>query len=815
MSSSIRDADIAIIGMACRFPGATNLATFWRNLCEGIESISFFENEQLSTKDSFSDGSLVQAGATLDDVELFDANFFNYSTQDAEITDPQHRFFLECSWEAIEDAGYNPYSYKGLIGVYAGVGLNTYLINNILPNHELKHKNFLGSILNLKMMIGNDKDYLPTQVSYKLNLRGPSVNVQTACSTSLVAVHIACQSILNGECDMALAGAANIIVPQKTGYYYQEGMMFSPDGHCRTFDSEAQGTVFGSGVGVVLLKSLQKAIEDGDSVYAVIKGTAINNDGAMKVGYTTPSVEGQASVIQEALAVSEINSETISYVEAHGTATPLGDPIEVAALTQAFNSSKRSYCAIGSVKTNFGHLGWAAGIAGLIKTVLSLQHKQIPPSLHYKKPNPRIDFDNSPFYMNTELKDWITSGIQRRAGVSAFGIGGTNAHAVLEEAPKRVVEKKIKDLPYHLLTLSAKTQQGLLELANRYKDVVTSMPDNEIQNICFTSNVGRNHFNQRLAIMTSSCNDVCEKLENYVELKSKQISTTIDSKPKDKKIAFLFSGEGTQYFGMGRQLYETQPVFRKTMDQCNALFKEIRKMDLLDIIYSTDTHDTRLNSNEFLQPALYSLQLALVNLWKYYGIKPDFILGDGLGECAAACVSGVFSLADGFKIVIQRAILMQSLLENIEIDFMLQDFKKTLNNIIFLPPRIKIISSVTGLLIDKDITTPEYWHRYIQTSLKFREGIDILGSSEISVFIEIGPKQILLELAQQWLSNLNAIWIPSLCEGKNDWEVMLTSLGELYVHGCQIDWNLFHKGYSRQTIHLPTYPFQRQRYWVG
>ena len=437
---------IAIIGMAGRFPGAKNVDEFWQNLRDGVESISFFSEEELESlgihKSVVRDPRYVKARGVLEDIELFDASFFGFNPREAEITDPQNRFFLESAWQALENAGYNSEIYEGSIGVYAGAGsFNTYFLNNLYPNHQLRE-----SVGDFQLVIANEKDFLATRVSYKLNLKGPSMTVQTACSTSLVAISMACQSLLTYQCDMALAGGVSIGVNQKTGYFYKEGMIFSPDGHCRAFDAKAQGTVSGSGVGIVVLKRLEEARADGDYIHAVIKGSALNNDGA-KIGYTAPSIDGQAQAIADALAIAEIPPETVSYIEAHGTGTPLGDPIEIAALTQAFSleTKKKGFCAIGSAKTNIGHLDTAAGVAGLIKTVQALKHQLIPPSLHFEQANPKIDFANSPFYVNTKLSEWKAGKTPRRAGVSSFGIGGTNAHVVLEEAPS--VEKSGESRP--------------------------------------------------------------------------------------------------------------------------------------------------------------------------------------------------------------------------------------------------------------------------------------------------------------------------------------------------------------------------------
>ncbi len=453
-------AGIAIIGVAGRFPGAETIEQFWQNLRDGVESISFFADDELVEEGI--DASLlenpnyVKAGGILEDADLFDAAFFGYTLREAELLDPQQRIFLESAWEALENAGYDPAGCDVPVGVYAGASLNTYFLNNLLPvvNHE-------NSVDQFQAMISSDKDFLTTRLSYKLNLSGPSLDVQTACSTSLVAVQLACQSLLNYECDMALAGGVSIMSPQKSGYLYEEGMIMSPDGHCRAFDADAQGMVAGQGVGIVVLKRLAEAVEDGDHIYAVIKGAAVNNDGSDKIGYTAPNVNGQIQVIAVAQALAEIDAGTISYLETHGTGTSLGDPIEITALTSAFRlaTEKRNFCAIGSVKTNIGHLDAAAGVAGLIKTTLALKNKEIPPSLNFSRPNPKIDFDNSPFYVNTSLREWRTEGFPRRAGVSSFGIGGTNAHVVLEEAS--TVRPSGASRPWQLLCLSAKTDSAL------------------------------------------------------------------------------------------------------------------------------------------------------------------------------------------------------------------------------------------------------------------------------------------------------------------------------------------------------------------
>ena len=506
-----KDNAIAVIGMACRVPGAKNIDEFWHNLKYGKESISFFTDEELleggTDHKLLKNPDYVKAGGVLSDIEMFDASFFNFTPKEAEAIDPQHRIFMECAWEALENAGCKPETDEYLTGVFAGVEMNTYMLNNLYTNPEhLKQEDAF------QVMLGNDKDFLSTSVSYKLNLKGPSVNIQTACSTSLVAVHFACQSLLNKESDIALAGGVSVRVPHKSGYLYQEGMIASPDGHCRAFDAKAKGTVGGSGCGIVVLKRLKDALKDNDSIYAVIKGSAVNNDGSVKVGYTAPGVDGQAAVISMAINEAGIDPETITYIEAHGTGTELGDPVEIAALTQAFarHTQKKNFCAIGSVKTNTGHLGTAAGVTGLIKTILALKNKKIPPSLHFENPNPQIDFANSPFYVNKKLSEWNKDSAPLRAGVSSFGIGGTNAHVILEEAPETKISETSQS--YHLISLSAKTESALDKASANLADYLKQNPDINISDVAYTLLVGRSDFSHRRFFVCKDVEDAVKKL---------------------------------------------------------------------------------------------------------------------------------------------------------------------------------------------------------------------------------------------------------------------------------------------------------------
>jgi len=709
----MNETGIAIVGMSCRFPGAENIELFWQNLRDGVESVSFFSEQELISSGldpaMLDNPYYVRARAILPDIELFDASFFGFSPGEVEMMDPQHRLFLEEAWKALEHAGYDPDSYEGLIGVYAGVGLNTYLLNNLYP-----YLNFSEPATAFQGIIGNSSNFLTTRVSYKLNLKGPSVNVQTACSTSLVAVHLACQSLLYGECDLALAGGVTIYVPQKTGYVYQEGMIFSPDGHCRAFDTQANGIVSGNGVGIVVLKRLTDAIDDGDYIHAIIRGTAINNDGLLKVGYTAPSVDGQAAVIAEAQAIAGVDAETITYIEAHGTGTVLGDPIEIRALTQAFqeNTQKKGFCAIGSVKTNFGHLDAAAGAAGLIKTVLALEHKLLPPSLNFERPNPTIDFENSPFYVNATLSEWKpvldsdrgTDEIPRRAGVSSFGIGGTNAHIVLEEFKSRkskAESRKSKTRLERLLVISAKTESALETGTANLAEHLKQHPDINLADVAYTLQRGRKRFNHRRILVCQTYDETVNLLKT---LDSKRVLTGFQEAEK-RPVVFMFPGQGAQYVNMALGLYEREPTFREQVDRCSELLKPLMRIDLRHILYpgsAPNTVDLRsglkkippnpplkkgrkehvppfpkgglggiladgmpalpgLEQTAVTQPAIFVIEYALAKLWMEWGIYPQAMIGHSVGEYVAACLAGVFSLEDALTILTARAQLMQQL----------------------------------------------------------------------------------------------------------------------------------------------------------
>ncbi len=894
----VKNNDIAVIGLSCRFPGANNIAEFWHNLSHGIESVTFFTEEEIIAAGidpvSVHHPNYVKGNPILSDIESFDAQFFGYTAREVELLDPQQRIFLECCWEVLEDAGYNSLDYQGAIGLYAGASMNSYILNNIYPNrHLLDPQDNLDvttfdSYGGFQLMVANDKDYLPTRTSYKLNLRGPSINVQTACSTTLVTVHLACQSLLSGECDIALAGGASVKAPQKAGHLFQEGMIVSPDGHCRTFDVKAQGTVFGSGIGVVALKRLEDAISDGDHIYAIVKGSAVNNDGLMKVGYMAPSSDGQAAVAAEAMTIAGVTADTIGFVEAHGTGTEMGDPIEVAGLTQAFRmtTDKKAFCPIGAVKTNVGHLQIASGVVGFIKAVLALYHKQIPPTLHFEQANPNIDFANSPFYVNTQLLDWQTINEQpRRAGVNSLGIGGTNAHVILEEAPTFTNSINEIERPLHLLTLSAKNEAALQQLTQNYLNWLKKQSGN-LADICFTANVGRAHFEHRLAII---CSDTVDLL-NQLQKNPAQFS----QKAKERlNIAFLFTGQGSQYVGMAKQLFETQPTFRATLEHCEAILRDDLEQSLLQVLYPETLAncegkqcvitDSPLNETAYTQPALFAIEYALAQLWLSWGIKPNYVMGHSLGEYVAACIAGVFSLEDGLKLVAERARLMQALPQNgsmvaifvhekrvataiqpytekvsiaainspenivisgekeaiqaIVANFtaqgvktstlqvshafhsplmtkMLPAFEQVVKTINFALPQIPLISNLTGLLVDEEITTPTYWCHHILQSVQWVKSVATLEQQGCDTWIEIGAKPTLLGLVRQTVTSDNMTYLPSLHRDKTDWQQLLESVSTLYMQGAAFNWQHFDQDYQRRRLPLPTYPFQRQRYWI-
>ncbi|MEQ8973601.1 MAG: SDR family oxidoreductase [Coleofasciculus sp. C1-SOL-03] len=871
--------EIAIVGMSGRFPGAKDIDAFWQNLREGVESVSFFSEDQLLASGVdptlLNNPNYIKAKSILSDIELFDAQFFGFSPKEAELMDPQHRLFLEHAWDAIEKIGCNPETYEGSIGVYAGVENNTYWLNNIGHN--------IGNFPDIQTLFGNGADYLSTRVSYKLNLKGPSVTVQTACSTSLVAVHLACQSLLNGECDISLAGGVSLTIPEKAGYSYEAGGIASADGHCRAFDAQAQGTVFGEGIGIVVLKRLADAIADGDCIHAIIKGSAINNDGSLKAGYTAPSPDGQSAVISEAQAVAGIEPETVTYIEAHGTGTALGDPIEITALTQVFRKStdKKEFCAIGSVKTNFGHLGVAAGVAGLIKTVLSLKHQLIPPSLHFQQPNPQIDFANSPFYVNTQLSEWQNGKTPRRAGVSSFGIGGTNAHVILEEAP--VVAASSSSRSRQLLLLSAKTHSALETATTNLANHLKQHPQLNLADVAYTLQVGRRGFNHRRMVIVEDIEDALQALESDPQ----RVFTSV-TEGRDRSVVFMFSGQGAQYANMARELYQSEAIFREVCDRCCELLQPQIGLDLRQLLYPKEEDAQKaaqqLQQTAITQPALFAIEYALAKLWMSWGVHPVAMIGHSIGEYVAACLAGVFSLEDALALVTARGQLMQQLpsgsmlavpLPEKEVQLLLgetlslaaingssscvvsgtteavealqnqlassgvdcrrlhtshafhspmmepilEPFQERVTQVTLKPPQIPYVSNVTGTWITvQEATAPSYWTAHLRQTVRLAEGLQELLKKSAHVLLEVGPGRTLSKLAKQHPEKkpeqvvLTSVRHPQ--EKQSDVEFLLKALGQLWLAGVQVDWSGFYAREKRDRIPLPTYPFERQRYWI-
>jgi len=870
--------------MGARFPGAKNLAEFWENLRGGVESIRSLSDQELLAAgvdpEVLRAANYVKSASVLDGIELFDAPFFGFSPKDAAIMDPQHRVFLECAWEALENAGWSADEFPGSIGVFAGSGMNAYLMFHLVPNQKLMS----SAGLFLLKQTGNDKDVLATRVSYQLNLTGPSMTVQTACSTSLVAVHVACQSLLNRECDMALAGGVTIEIPHKQGYVYREGEILSRDGHCRAFDAESSGTVFGSGAGVVVLRRLVDALADGDRIHAVIRGSAINNDGARKVGYLAPSVNGQAEVVAEALAVADVPAESISYVETHGTGTPVGDPIEIAALTQAFRESTqaRGFCGIGSLKTNIGHLDAAAGVAGLIKTVLALEHQQLPPSLHFAKPNPRIDFANSPFYVNSRLAEWKSVAAPRRAGVTSLGIGGTNAHVILQEAPE--TEPTGPSRPWQVLTLSAKTASALDSAAGNLAEHLAEHPELNLADAAFTCHLGRKAFAHRRAVV---CRTREEAIEALRTAGAKQVFGGQETARTG--VAFLFPGQGAQYAGMALGIYESEPVFRAEVDRCAELLEAHLGLDLRTLLFPAEGANLAqatalLTKTRIAQPALFTIEYALAKLWMSWGIRPAAMIGHSLGEFVAAHLAGVLSLEDALMAVAARGRLMQSAapgamlavqlaepearalasgeislaavngakqcvlsgpaaaIDSLErklaadgvmaqrlqtshafhsasMDAILPEFIAVMRGCRLQAPRIPYVSNVTGTWIEAgEATDPAYWARHVRQPVRFADGVATLFREQPAAMLEVGPGRVLAGLAARHPAKTESVRIVSSLRSAQgpaeDAQFLIAALAQFWVVGAKVEWTTFHAGERRQRVELPTYPFERQRYWI-
>ena len=878
-------APIAIIGMRGRFPGANDLDQLWHNLANGVESIATLTPEEMRAAgipDQISRlPGYVNASPVLDHIDEFDAEFFGFSARDAALTDPQHRVFLETCWEALEDAGYEPGTYAGDIGVFGGCEMSTYL-NLLYQNPEA-----LQYIDGMQLMVTNDKDHLCTQVSYRLDLRGPSVVVQTTCSTSLVAVSIACESLRAGRCSIALAGGVTVRVPQRGGYFYTPGSILSPDGHCRPFDAAAQGTIVGSGVGVVVLKPLAAALRDRDSIRAVILGVGINNDGHDKVGYAAPSYRGQAGAIRAAHAMAGVSVDSITYVEAHGTGTILGDPIELSALIDAFaeKTDRRGYCGIGSAKSNFGHLSCAAGVTGLIKTTLMLEKEAIPPTVHYTSPNPAIDFAASPFFVTTSLHPWHRNGTPRRAGVSSFGVGGTNAHLILQEAPQRTALAKRRR--QQLIVLSARTETALQASSTRLADHLDTHPDIDIADVANTLHLGRREFMHRRVIVTG----VMERASLVTSLR--EPFTPLATGERD--VIFLFPGQGAQYPGMAQQLYKTERVVRASIDRCAEILEPDLGGDIRRLLFPSPARRAKgaveLRDTRWAQPALFVVEHALAQLWQSWGIRPAALIGHSIGEYVAATLAGVMTLEDALRLIARRGSLISSLprgamlsvmagaealapylrqqdgevsiaavnsprltvlsgpearidavaeslhassivsrrlhtshaFHSAMMDPILNEFESLVATIELRRPTTPMHATLTGALADDDVLRPGYWSAQIRQTVRFADAVRSARetrSGATPVFLEIGPGNALSIFAQDVLradggSATCLTSLPSANEQREELDVMLSSLGAMWSGGTAVDWPGFHRDEPRMRVSLPTYPFERRKYWIG
>ncbi len=870
--------DIAIIGMSGRFPGARDLRAFWHNLQGGVDSIGHFSEEELIASglfpiDVIRHPDFIAAKGVLEDADMFDAAFFGISPREAELMDPQHRLLMECAWHALEDSGYDSDRYPGRISAFTSTGLNTYMAFNICSHPGLAQR-----VGGFHLSICNDKDFVATRIAYAMNLKGASLNVSTACSSSLVSVHFACQHLLTQQSDITIVGAVSVHFPQKVGHVYEAGAAYSPDGLCRPFDATKSGLIDGSGVAAVVLKRLDDAVADGDTIYAVIKGTAVNNDGRNKVGYTAPSIEGQADVISEAMEMAGVEPDTISYVEAHGTATPLGDPIEVAGLTQAYRrrTKRTGFCGLGSVKSNIGHADTAAGLAGLMKVVLGMQHGQMAPSVHYKAPNPELHIEQSPFYVVGELKDWPRTGNHpRRAGLSSFGVGGTNAHAVIEEAPAQA-QGSVSRLD-QLLVLSAKSPTALQHAIKDLHAHLKSHPQVSLADVAHTLQVGRRQFNRRAVVSARTVDEALAGLSDVKRLKTASVDDD------GTAVAFMFPGQGSQHPGMAQALYEREESFRRDVDRCADLLAPTLGLDIRTLLFAEKDAAARLQQTAIAQPALFTIEYALAQLWMRWGVKPAAMIGHSIGEYVAACVAGVFTLADALNIVATRGRLMQSMQPGVMVavllpepdvrallggtmeiaavnspstcvvsgpaaaaaafeaelakrnissqrlhtshafhssmmEPMLAPFIQALSQVRLSAAAIPFVSNLTGTWITPEqATSPQYWADHLRHAVKFSAGLSQLLRDTPSILLEVGPGRALSGLARQLGGESQPHTITSLphaSEARDDQQAVVGALGDLWLGGVSVDWQKFHAGERLRRVPLPGYPFQRQRYWI-
>ena len=879
-------SQIAIVGMAGRFPGAAGIEEFWDNLAKGVESIHFFTRQEYEAAglqgEILDHPGWVPARGVLDGVELFDAAFFGFSPREAELLDPQQRIFLECAWEALERSGCDPERFKGPIGVYGGQSHDgyAYIVGSRPDLVELAGGTFA------LVGLGQGSDYLTTRVSYKLNLRGPSVNVQSGCSTGLLAVHAACQGLQNYECDMALAGAVSVMQPRIGGYVYQEGTLLSPDGHVRVFDADAGGTVFSEGVGVVALKRLPDALAEGDRILAVIRGTATNNDGFEKSSFTSPSAASQAELISLTQAIAGVAPETINFVELHGTATIVGDPIEASALHQVFRGVGRRRCAVGSVKSNVGHLDHAAGLAGLIKTVLALEHRQIPPSLNFNKANPAIDLENGPLYVNTELMAWIPSeGSPRRAGVSGYGFGGTNAHVILEEAPD--VPDSGDSRHWQLIVLSARSKKALEDSTARMGEHLEgSPPAAKLADVAYTLQMGRKQFEHRRAAL---CRNEPEAVAALRGRDGPLRWTAKARKDEQAPVVFMFPGQGTQYPNMGSDLYRSEPLFRRVVDECSDLLRSHLEFDLRTVLFPGEGREAdaaeNLKRTSVTQPALFVIEYALARLWMSWGVRPAAMVGHSIGELVAACVSGVLGLEDALRLVGTRGRVMEQAPAGVMLSIGLTQeqalgrvgeglwlaavnaesacvMSGTESAIAELERRlgaeevpcqrletshafhsglmdgamaplakaagdlgkgridVPYVSNLTGDWVSgESLPDASYWASHMREPVRFHRCVGtLLSRFPGAIFLEVGPGHALSRLVKMHAGRNRDIPILTSVRGPkeetgND-ESMARALGQMWVSGATIDWEAYSSNERRRKVELPTYPFDRKKYWV-
>ena len=878
-SEYLKDA-IAVVGMGCRFPGGCDTPeAFWQFLERGGDGIAEVPADRWDV-DFFYDKNpaipgkmTTRWGGFIDQIDQFDPAFFGISPREARGVDPQQRLIMEVGWETLEDAGEIPAQLKGSkTGVFVGISGSDY--GRLLFQEP--------SMLNLYSGTGNSTSIAANRLSYFLGLRGPSIALDTACSSSLVAVDLACKDLKNRNCNLALAGGVNLILSPEMTIIFSKANLMAPDGRCKTFDSSADGYVRSEGCGMVALKRYSDALNDGNQIYGLIRGTHVNQDGE-STGLTVPNGLAQEILIKDSLGKAGVKPSRVSYAETHGTGTPIGDPIEVNSLGNVLGKgrSETGPLVIGSVKTNIGHLEQAAGIAGLIKVLLSLKHNKIPSHLHFKEINPMISLDSIPAVIPQEETPWLPGEEKRIATVSGFGFGGVNAHVVVEEALPQNKADNEQGVPCHLLTLSARDEKTLIDMADRYTKYLQSHPDTDTGSVCYTANACRSDFSQRLAILGENTEELKNGLKTFLnnsfhhEVYSAK--SQFDSKP-----AFLFTGQGSQYAGMGRELYQTQPVFRKEMNRCNEILLKKHQINLLSLIY--DEHDTALlDQTANTQPALFSLEYSMACMYQAWGIKPSVVMGHSVGEFVAACIAGVFSLEDGLKLIAERGRLIQKLpqggkmavfftglvdieaaispfgqdlsiaainglgnivvsgigkavdeicdslsskgiqhvllpvshaFHSILMEPMLEDFRKTAMEITYEIPKIPYVSNVTGKMIEKDeVCSPDYWCRHIRSTVRFETSIQSLRKGGCNLFLEIGSNPVLSGMASAILPKDEAIFAPSLKKGITDLRSILGGLGVLYTQGVEINWKELHRPYDKAVISLPTYPFQRRRYW--